>query len=197
MLEDKQNEWDWRQINAFAAQNGALLGTYGRVSLVVYAVGVRYSLVCMLGWLRVGCCPCCGAFLCVRFRETITERNAPFSFGKGYVHCLLMGIYAGILIAMGLYMWFAFFDNGVFADAFLFAASQPHSQQFLQEMQQQGGMSNLYELTGATTPQQLADAFRILPASVWASSVLSLTFFVDPIISIFIGLFTMSRGMGV
>ena len=108
MLEDKQNEWDWRQINAFAAQNGALLGTYGLLSLVVYAVGLRYSQVSMLGFLLVLSSPFVGAFLCVRFRETITERNAPFSFGKGYVHCLLMGIYAGILIAMGLYMWFAF-----------------------------------------------------------------------------------------
>lgn len=197
MLEDKQNDWDWRQINAFAAQNGALLGIYGFLSLVIYAVGLRYSQVSMLGLLLVLSSPFVAAFLCIRFRETITECNASFSFGKGYVHCLLMGIYAGILIAMCLYIWFAFLDNGAFADAFLCAVSQPQSQLFLQEMQQQGGFINLYELTGATTPQQLADAFRILPASVWASSVLSLTFFVDPVISIFIGLFTMRRGMEV
>lgn len=197
MLEDKQNDWDWRQINAFATQNGALLGIYGFLSLVIYAVGLRYSQVSMLGLLLVLSSPFVAAFLCIRFRETITERNASFSFGKGYIHCLLMGIYAGILIAMCLYIWFAFLDNGAFADAFLCAVSQPQSQLFLQEMQQQGGLVNLYELTGATTPQQLADAFRILPASVWASSVLSLTFFVDPVISIFIGLFTMRRGMEV
>jgi len=184
-----------KQTNAFAMQYGLLLGFWSMLGLYVVVTSLGHPGWETWGQLMLLSSPFVGAFFTLRFRGQVTRHGDGFSFGRGYLHTLLMGLYAGVWIALGTYVYFRFFDNGQFVESMQLWAADPANSAVLEQMEAQGSFDELYAVSGAEDFAGILDSFRHIPPGSYAGMVISWTLLSAPVISLLVGLLAMRRSM--
>ena len=123
----------FRQTNAFAMQYGAVMGVWGLVANACFVGSFSMPGLSMLFLLLSVSSPVLAVFLTRRFRAHVAPQG-PFLFHQAFLHTLLMGVYAAIWVAFGVYIYLAYFDHGYIFDAYLNSLNDPALQEQMQQL---------------------------------------------------------------
>lgn len=121
------------QTNAFAMQYGLGLGVYQVLIGIFFISGLSSSLSSLLMLAMLLATPILSVQLMLRFRNSVCEGK--LSFGRGFKFGVLMYIYAGIILALVTYIYFAYFDHGALANYYATALTQPENTTLLTAIQ--------------------------------------------------------------
>lgn len=180
-MENKDNNV-FRQTNAFAMLYGLWLGLWGFLSLVFMVAAMVHPFLSFVNVLMFYGSPFFAAYLTVRFRRNVMVPESGFTFGRGFLFTFMMGIYASIWIAVGVYAYLAWFDHGYVFEVYEQVLSQPENAAQLT----QGGMLDV--LTQGKGISGMVDAMRAISPGNYAGMVIYLTFFSAPFFSALIAL---------
>ncbi|MBO6189658.1 MAG: DUF4199 domain-containing protein [Alloprevotella sp.] len=180
-----------RQTNAFAMQNGMLLGLWSILAIACSVGSLWYPVLSLPGQVAVMLSPVLAWMLTKRFRERVTSPFEPFTFGRGYLHTLLMGLYACVWIAIAVYIYFGFFDDGALATAYVNYLSSPEVAPQVKELESDPAFMQAITATGASSLTEFFDNLHGVPPASYSGMIISTTLFTAPIISLFIALLTM------
>lgn len=168
----------FKQTNAFAMQYGILLGIWGFLALTFSVISMSEA---WLGWisniLMLGS-PVAGCLMTLRFRREVCESPAEaFTFGRGFTFSFLLGIYACIWIALGVFIYFQWFDHGHLCDLYeqMFATGEARIQMA------RSGISE-------TQVRESLDMMRALTPGSYASAIVFLSLIANVPISLVIAL---------
>lgn len=154
MYKDVNGNNGFRQTNAYAMQNGVLLGLVALAAFAAFVCSFAYpvfssvSLLLMLGSPVVAVC------LTLRFRGAVAGKSGPFSYSRGFSHTFLAILYASVWLAVGVYVYFAYIDGGFFVDSYLSVLQRPEIQEGLksnplwQQVLRPAGVQELEEIAG-------------------------------------------------
>lgn len=107
---------EYIQLKAFARQDGALLSLLWIGSFVCYIQGLTYPILGMTAMLLIVASPFFAANRLRRFRDE--AREGSITFLRGYAYTILSFFYAGLLLAVAIYVYFAFIDRGYLLSVF-------------------------------------------------------------------------------
>ena len=181
----------FQQTNAYAMQNGLWLGLWGWFSLVAFRYSFSSVLCSNLLMLMTLAGPVLGVVLTQRFRRSVAGANGSFSFGRGFTHTLFMGFYASIWVAVGIFVYLNYFDNGAIFSDYAAALSRPELQQALQES---GLLEQLNAASGEGGLEGLPDALRSVGPAGYAAASLYMAMFATPLIALFAGAVCRRKG---
>lgn len=103
---------EYKQLRAFARNDGAFLGILWIVSFVLTMLSPKFQLLGTLGLTFAFLTPFFVARRIRMFRDNI--REGVLSYWNGYSYSMSMFFYAALLLALVQYLWFAFADDGTF-----------------------------------------------------------------------------------
>lgn len=183
----------FNQSNAYAMKHGIVLGAWGIASLSAMLAAMSRPPYAFLADTLMVLSPFVAAALTIRFRQKTTAPGEAFTFGRGYVHTLLEGLYACVWIALAVYAYFSYMDGGTFFNNLEAMFARPETQEMLAALDGMGYFDELYASTGADNLQQVVLALRELSPANYAGMIVSTTLFTAPIISLFVALLTRRR----
>lgn len=181
----------FQQTNAYAMQNGLWLGLWGWLSLVAFRYSFSSVLCSNLLMLMTLTGPVLGVVLTGRFRRSVAGADGAFTFGRGFTHTLFMGFYASIWVAVGIFVYLRYFDNGAIFSDYAAALSRPELQQALQES---GLLEQLNAASGEGGLEGLPDALRSVGPAGYAAASLYMAMFATPLIALFAGAVCRRKG---
>lgn len=181
----------FQQTNAYAMQNGLWLGLWGWFSLVAFRYSFSSVLCSNLLMLMTLAGPVLGVVLTQRFRRSVAGADGAFTFGRGFTHTLFMGFYASIWVAVGIFVYLRYFDNGAIFSDYAAALSRPELQQALQES---GLLEQLNAASGEGGLEGLPDALRSVGPAGYAAASLYMAMFATPLIALFAGAVCRRKG---
>lgn len=181
----------FQQTNAYAMQNGLWLGLWGWLSLVAFRYSFSSVLCSNLLMLMTLAGPVLGVVLTGRFRRNVAGADGAFTFGRGFTHTLFMGFYASIWVAVGIFVYLRYFDNGAIFSDYAAALSRPELQQALQES---GLLEQLNAASGEGGLEDLPDALRSVGPAGYAAASLYMAMFATPLIALFAGAVCRRKG---
>lgn len=181
----------FQQTNAYAMQNGLWLGLWGWLSLVAFRYSFSSVLCSNLLMLMTLAGPALGVVLTGRFRRSVAGADGAFTFGRGFTHTLFMGFYASIWVAVGIFVYLRYFDNGAIFSDYAAALSRPELQQALQES---GLLEQLNAASGEGGLEGLPDALRSVGPAGYAAASLYMAMFATPLIALFAGAVCRRKG---
>ena len=181
----------FQQTNAYAMQNGLWLGLWGWLSLVAFRYSFSSVLCSNLPMLMTPAGPVLGVVLTGRFRRSVAGADGAFTFGRGFTHTLFMGFYASIWVAVGIFVYLRYFDNGAIFSDYATALSRPELQQALQES---GLLEQLNAASGEGGLEGLPDALRSVGPAGYAAASLYMAMFATPLIALFAGAVCRRKG---
>jgi hypothetical protein len=101
---------EYKQLKAFARQDGALLSVLWIVAMACYIKGLSSPILGMVAMLLIVVSPFFAATRLRKFRDE--AREGIISFMRAYGYTVLTYFYAGLLMAIAVYAYFQFIDNG-------------------------------------------------------------------------------------
>lgn len=158
-----------KQTNAYAMQNGALLGGWSLLCGALLVAAMSWS---GAGWYFVPLAwatPVVCTLLTLRFREKVAGRTGCFSFGRGFAHTFLMSLYASVWLALGVYLYLAYFDHGAVFDAYGRMLADPS---VAADLERSGMAAEIDLLTEGRGPVALADMMRAIPTASYSAMVI-------------------------
>ena len=136
---------EYVQLKAFARQDGALLSLLWIGALICYVNGLTNPLMAMTSFLLLVASPIYAITRLRHFRDKV--REGVISFLRAYAYMILIFFYAGLLLAVALYIYFAFIDKGYLLEAYTQMFNSEEGQQMLNawgmEEQMKIGLSQL------------------------------------------------------
>lgn len=184
-----------KDVNSYAMTHGILLGAWGVATFFVAVLSLSRPLFSFTSDFLLILSPFFAAALTIRYRQKTTSPGEGFSFGRGYVHTLLTGLYACVWIALTVYIYLKFFDGGAVFDAFAALVSQPENAALFEQLEGLGYLEDIYAATGAKNMTEVVDIMRELSPANYTGMIVSTTLITAPIISAIIALFTMRRSL--
>jgi len=118
---------EYIQLKAFARVDGALVALLWTASFVCYLVGLKNPLFGMLALLLLVVTPFWVARRLRRFRDE--DLHGVISLLRGWAFFVLVFFYAGILLAVVQYCYFAYLDHGYLLSTFQETLSSPEAKQ--------------------------------------------------------------------
>ena len=101
---------EYTQLRAFARQDGALLSLLWIGSFACYIQGLTYPSLGMAAILLAIMSPFFAANRLRHFRDY--AREGFITFKRGYAYTVMSYFYAGLLLAVAIYVYFEYMDNG-------------------------------------------------------------------------------------
>ena len=101
---------EYAQLKAFARQDGALLALLWIGALFCYIQGLTSPLMGLVALILIVASPFFAASRLRHFRNY--AREGIISFRRGYAYLVLSFFYGGLLLAVAIYIYFAFIDGG-------------------------------------------------------------------------------------
>ena len=118
---------EYIQLKAFARIDGALVALLWTASFVCYLVGLKNPLFGMVALLLLVATPFWVARRLRRFRDV--DLHGVISLLRGWAFYILVFFYAGVLLALVQYVYFAYLDQGYLLSSFQDALSSPEAKQ--------------------------------------------------------------------
>ena len=101
---------EYKQLKAFARQDGALLSLLWIGAMACYIQGLSSPILGMLAMLLIVASPFYAANRLRKFRDG--AREGIISFMRAYGYTILTYFYGGLLLAVAVFVYFDFMDNG-------------------------------------------------------------------------------------
>ena len=105
---------EYKQLKAFAKQDGAMLSLMWIGGFVCYIKGLTNPSLSLAAFLLIIISPFFAASRLRHFRDAALE--GAITFMRGYAYTILTFFYAGLLLAVAIYVYFAFIDQGYLLD---------------------------------------------------------------------------------
>lgn len=185
----RQRQANFRQTNAYAMQNGLILGVWSIGCLACFVGGITTPLLNTLWLFMFLGIPVVTFLLTLRFRR-IVGLDVNFTFSRGFLHALLTLFYASMWAGVATFIYMQYFDNGFIFDAMAKAAADP---EFIKNMEAAGMQEQLDQLGKGTTLLDVINQMRVVGAGNYAALIIYTYIFTAPIISLFVGLFSIHR----
>lgn len=155
------NATSYRQLRAYAAQYGAIIGLMWIVSFAFYIVGLTRPLLGNIA-LLVGILSVVAAgFLIRKFRHEVS----PLRFAQSWWMGILIYMYAALLMAVAQFVYFRYIDNGLMVSTYSTVMQQPEAIAMMQSMLPGEDVSQttteIVELLQSITPIQFTFEFLI------------------------------------
>ena len=155
------NVENYKQLRAFSAQYGAVVGLMWIISFAFYIIGLTRPLVgnvaLLIGLLSV----VVAGFLIRKFRNEVS----PLRFSQSWWMATLIYLYASLLMAVGQFIYFRYIDNGLLLETYSNLMQQPEAMALMQSMMPgedvEAAMRQTLEVLGNITPIQLTFEFLI------------------------------------
>lgn len=178
----KSNDNTFKQTNGFAMQYGVLLGLCGLAGLACFVGSFTTPFLSFFHLLLTLGSPVLAGYLTIRFRNAVMQPELGFSFGRGFGYTFLMGMYATLWIAVGVFVYLAYIDNGYIFDAYEKVLNQP---EYVAQLRASGTWNVLQSAGGIT---KLVNNMRAISAASYAAGVIYMSLMVAPLISAVIAL---------
>ena len=186
----KNNDNTFRQTNGFAMQYGVLLGFCGLAGLACFVGSFNSPFLSFFHLLFTLGSPVLAGYFTIKFRNAVMQPELGFTFGRGFGFTFLMGMYATLWIAVGLFVYLAYFDNGYIFDAYEKMLTQP---EYVAQLRASGTWDVIQSMGGIT---KLVNNMRAISAGNYATGVIYMSLMVAPIISGFIALISRKAPAG-
>lgn len=121
-----------KQTNAFSMADGLFFGIYCSIGFLCMIKGVANNTLAMLGLVVTLTVPVMGCYFARKFERQVRD-DAPVSFGRAYLCSVLLYIYASVLLAACVFIYFQWFDKGAFVDSYVMAFNSPETQAALKQ----------------------------------------------------------------
>lgn len=175
------------RLNAYAMQNGIIVGLFGIATLAVFKHSFEVPFFSTLFVVMLITGPLLGLFLTFRVRrETVGDRE-PFGFSRGFLHALFTGFYASIWVALATFVYLQYFDGGEIFAAYARSLDRPEMKLYLS---QSGLDVQLREMTGQSGAEGIANALKSIGSATYAAMTIYFSLIFGPFIAAFIGLVT-------
>ena len=123
---------EYIQLKAFARIDGALLSLLWLLSFGCYVAGLSSPLYGMVSLVLILATPFFVAFRLRKFRDEDLE--GIISFLRAWAYVILMLFYAGIVFAVGQYLYFAYMDGGYLMQTIGQAMAAPETAAMIEQM---------------------------------------------------------------
>ena len=173
----------FKQTNAYAMQYGALLGLCGMASLACMVLSFKYPVMSWLSNIFTLGSPFLAGYLTIIFRRNVMIPELGFSFGRGFGYTFLMGIYATLWVALAVFVYLAYIDNGFLFDSYEKMMLQP---EVVSALRESGTWDMIQKDFGSVT--KLVNTFRAISPAQYAGSIIYLSILVAPFISAIVAL---------
>lgn len=174
------------QANSYAMLHGLYFGLVGILSVTLMRLSLEHEWLALPGYLVMLASPVVAVWLTRRFRDEVMIPVAGFSFARAYVHSLLMGFYAGIIVAVFVAVYMNWFDHGSTFDAYEAMLTRPD---VVAQMKASGMEQQVAAATGGKSMVQLIDEMRGVPPADYAASIIYMNLFAAPVLSLVVALF--------
>lgn len=124
------NAISYKQLRAFAAQYGAVVGLMWIVSFAFYIIGLTRPLVGNVGLIIGLLSVVTAGFLIRKFRGEVF----PLRFGQSWWMAMLIFMYASLLMAVAQFVYFRYIDNGLLLQTYSTIMQQPEAVAMMQSM---------------------------------------------------------------
>ena len=121
---------EYIQLKAFARQDGALLALLWISASLLYLVGLSNSILGMAAVMLLIYTPFFVGGRLRHFRDY--GREGIISFARSYAYTILIFFYAGVLLALVIYLYFAFMDKGMLVGKIIEILQSPEGKQTIQ-----------------------------------------------------------------
>ena len=101
---------EYKQLKAFARQDGALLSLLWIGAMACYIQGLTSPMLAMMAIVLIIASPFYAANRLRHFRDE--ARKGIISFMRAYGYTVFTYFYGGLLMAMAVFLYFHFMDNG-------------------------------------------------------------------------------------
>ena len=123
---------EYVQLKAFARVDGMQVALLWTASFACYIVGLKAPLCCMAAILLMVITPFFVARRLRRFRYV--DRGGTISLLRGWAFVILVFFYAGVLLALVQYAYFAFLDQGYLIQTLHDVLTSPEARSSLNQM---------------------------------------------------------------
>ncbi len=138
---------EYIQMKAFARQDGALLSLLWIGGFVCYILGLANPVMAMLALLLIVVSPFFAASRLRHFRDY--AREGIITFRRGYAYTVLTFFYGGLLLAIAMFVYFNFIDQGYLLGKLTEAMNSAEGKQVIQAYGMRDQMEQgLRELAG-------------------------------------------------
>ena len=161
---------EYKQLKAFARQDGALLSLLWIGALVCYIMGLTNPLLGMAALLLVVVSPFYAANRLRHYRDDVLE--GIISFFRAYGHTVLTYFYAGLLLAAAIWAYFSFMDKGYLMGKIVEAFQSEPGQQLMKLYGMADQMKQGLEQMSQMRP--IDHALNVLTISISAGFILGL-----------------------
>ncbi len=138
---------EYVQLKAFARQDGAFMALLWIGGFVCYILGLSNPILGLVSMLLICSSPFFAASRLRHFRDY--GREGIISFARSYAYTILLFFYAGVLLAIAVYLYFAFMDNGMLVGKIVEILQSPEGKQMVEAYGMKAQMEeNLQYLSG-------------------------------------------------
>ena len=183
--------YSFRQTNAYAMQYGALLGCVSVGAFAAFVDTFTYQVLSTLALLLSVAVPVLTCLFTLRFRDQVVERTEAFSFGRGFLHALLLLFYSGVWVALAVFVYFAYIDKGFFIDAYITTLQSPEVQAVLE---QNSTLREMYGTSGTEEMEFVIEQMRQLSASHFSAFSVYVNMMTAPVLAFVVGLVARRSG---
>ena len=179
------------QMNAFAMQHGVVLGAVGILTMACSVLSLTYDSANLVFWFLLILSFVVARRLTMRYRDVSgydLERGFPFS--KAFAHTFLMGLYAGLWVALATFVYLQWFDHGHVFTALEAQLSRP---EMLEAFRQTFPAEMLDVESPETLPATVVSLMRASSPASHAIGVLYMNLFAAPVVSAVIALLSFRR----
>ena len=187
----KESLFPFSQINAFAMQNGVILGIWVLLSQFAMVGSFTYEVLSLVSALMMLFSPILLFILTKSYRNSVAPVGF-FTVTQGFLNAFLTSVYASVWVSLLVYVYLTFFDNGYVFDAYIEYFNRPEVQEILAQKEMQAQLA--IALQGMTI-QEVVDGLRFIPPATYAGMIFYLNLLFSPVISLLIGLFLKSYKM--
>lgn len=180
---------NFRQTNAYAMQNGIILGVWAIICQACYVGGLTTPLLSTVWMLMLLAIPVVTWILTLRFRRVV-GLDVNFPFARGFMHAFLTLLYCAVWAGVATFVYMQFIDGGHIFDCIVKNVNDPA---FAKQMSEAGLEQQISEATNGKTIVDLINELRSVGAGNWAAMIIYLYMFTSPVISVIVGLLTMHK----
>lgn len=185
----RQRQANFRQTNAYAMQNGVIVGLWAIVCQGCFVAGLSRPLCSTIWMIMLLGLPVVVWLLTLRFRK-IVGLDVNFTFSRGFMHAFLTLMYAAVWAGVATFVYLQFFDHGYIFDCYARNFSDPAT---VKMMTESGMLEQIKEATGGNTPLDLINEMRTIGAGNYAALIIYSYMLTSPIISVLVGLLSIHR----
>lgn len=145
---------EYVQLKAFARQDGAMLALLWIGGFACYILGLSNPMLGLAAMILICASPFFAASRLRHFRNY--GRDGVISFSRSYAYIILIFFYAGILLAIAIYVYFAFLDKGLLMNKILETFSSPEGKLAIQAYGLEGQMEESIKTLSELRPIDFA-----------------------------------------